>query len=159
MSATVFLLSPSSRPVRKVLAVRTGPQHREHHTDGGGVSDHVFVLAYLLGFSFAPRIPNLAERRFYAFGPASNWPGLAPFIAGAIDEKLITAHWDDVLRLAASVRTGTVSASQTPKRLGAPIRVRTAWCRRCAKSAASSAPCSRSTGWKIRNCAGKQPRS
>ena len=42
-----------------------------HHTDSGGVSDHVFALAYLLGFSFAPRIPNLAERRLYAFGPAS----------------------------------------------------------------------------------------
>ena len=90
-----------------------------HHTDGGGVSDHVFALAYLLGFSFAPRIPNLAERRLYAFGPASNWPTLEPFIAGAADEKLIAAHWDDVLRLAASVRTGTVSASLMLKRLGA----------------------------------------
>ena len=44
-----------------------------HHTDGGGVSDHVFAVANLLGFAFAPRIPNLAERRLYAFGPASNW--------------------------------------------------------------------------------------
>lgn len=26
-----------------------------HHTDGGGVSDHVFGLAHLLGFRFAPR--------------------------------------------------------------------------------------------------------
>ncbi len=42
-----------------------------HHTDGGGVSDHVFALAHLLGFRFAPRIPNLADRRLYAFGPAS----------------------------------------------------------------------------------------
>ena len=89
-----------------------------HHTDGGGVSDHVFALAYLLGFSFAPRIPNLAERRLYAFGAASNWQALASFIAGVVDEKLITAHWDDVLRLAASVRTGTVSASLMLKRLG-----------------------------------------
>lgn len=90
-----------------------------HHTDGGGVSDHVFALAYLLGFAFAPRIPNMAERRLYAFDPASNWPALAPFIASTIDEKLITAHWDDVLRLAASVRTGTVSTSLMLKRLGA----------------------------------------
>ena len=34
-----------------------------HHTDGGGVSDHVFALAHLLGFRFAPRIPNLADRK------------------------------------------------------------------------------------------------
>ena len=70
-----------------------------HHTDGGGVSDHVFGLAHLLGFHFAPRIPNLAERRLYAFEPASRWPALAPFIAGRPDDKLIAAHWDDVLRL------------------------------------------------------------
>ncbi len=36
-----------------------------------------------------------------------------------MDAKLITAHWDDVLRLAASVRTGRVSASLMLKRLGA----------------------------------------
>ena len=45
-----------------------------HHTDGGGVSDHVFGLAHLLGFHFAPRIPNLAERRLYAFEPTSRGP-------------------------------------------------------------------------------------
>jgi len=90
-----------------------------HHTDGGGVSDHVFALAHLLGFRFAPRIPNLADRKLYAFGPASTWPTLAPFIAGRPEEKLITAQWDDMLRLTASVRTGTVSASLMLKRLGA----------------------------------------
>ena len=35
-----------------------------------------FALAYLLGFYFAPRIPNLAERRFYTSGPTSAWPVL-----------------------------------------------------------------------------------
>jgi TnpA family transposase len=90
-----------------------------HHTDGGGVSDHVFALAYLLGFHFAPRIPNLAARRLYTFGPANTWPVFEPFIAGHVDEKLITAHWEDVLRLATSVRTGAASASLLLKRLGA----------------------------------------
>ena len=90
-----------------------------HHTDGGGVSDHVFALAHLLGFRFAPRIPNLADRKLYAFGPAPTWSALAPFVAGRPDETLIKTRWDDVLRLAASVRTGTVSASLMLKRLGA----------------------------------------
>jgi len=90
-----------------------------HHTDGGGVSDHVFALAHLLGFRFAPRITSLAGRKLYAFGPASTWPALAPLVGGQPDEKLITAEWDDVLRLTASVRTGTVSASLMLKRLGA----------------------------------------
>jgi len=90
-----------------------------HHTDGGGVSDHTFALAHLLGFRFAPRIPNLADRRLYTFGPTGSWPILAPFIGGRVDEKLIMAHWEDVLRLAASVRTGTASASLLLKRLSA----------------------------------------
>ena len=91
-----------------------------HHTDGGGVSDHVFALATLLGFRFAPRIPNLDDRRLYTFDAASarRWPVLAPFIGGRIDIGLIRRHWDDVLRLATSVRTGAVSASLMLKRLG-----------------------------------------
>lgn len=90
-----------------------------HHTDGGGVSDHNFALTALLGVRFAPRIPNIADRKLYAFGPASTWPALAPFIAGRPDEKLIAAHWADVLRFTCSVRTGVVSASLMLKRLGA----------------------------------------
>ena len=35
---------------------------RRHHTDGGGDSDHVFALCTLLGFQFAPRIPDLKHR-------------------------------------------------------------------------------------------------
>lgn len=42
-----------------------------------------------------------------------------PFIAGRIDEKLITAHWNDVLRFVTSIRIGAASASLLLKRLGA----------------------------------------
>jgi TnpA family transposase len=84
--------------------------HR-HHTDGGGDSDHVFALCSLLGFLFAPRIPDLKSRRLYSFGKASAYPSLEPLIAGRINEALIRAHWPDILRVAASIRTGTVTAS------------------------------------------------
>ncbi|MBV8915270.1 MAG: Tn3 family transposase, partial [Acetobacteraceae bacterium] len=62
---------------------------------------------------------DLSILTHHAFGPASTWPALAPFIAGRPEEKLIEAHWDDVLRLTCSVRTGVVSASLMLKRLGA----------------------------------------
>jgi hypothetical protein len=39
------------------------------------------------------------------FKAAVTWPALAPFIAGHPDDKRITAHWDDVLRLATSARS------------------------------------------------------
>jgi TnpA family transposase len=83
------------------------------------VSDHVFGLMHLLGFRFAPRIPNLTERKLYIFGKADTWPMLAPFIAGKVNETLVEAHWDNLLRLAASVRTGVVSASLILQRLSA----------------------------------------
>jgi len=84
--------------------------HR-HHTDGGGDSDHVFALCSLLGFLFAPRIPDLKSRRLYSFGKASTYPSLEPLIAGRINVALIRTHWSDILRVAASIRTGTVTAS------------------------------------------------
>lgn len=90
-----------------------------HHTDGGGVSDHVFGLAHILGFRFAPRIPNIGDRKLHAMDKPERWPALGSLIGGGIDEDLIEGHWDDVLRLATSVRTGTVSASLMLKRLGA----------------------------------------
>ena len=37
---------------------------------------------------------------------------------GGPDEKIIAAHWDDVLRLSCSVRTGVVGASLMLKGLG-----------------------------------------
>jgi TnpA family transposase len=43
---------------------------------------------------------------------------LEPFIGARIDEALIQAHWDDILRLATSVRTGVVPASLMLRRLG-----------------------------------------
>lgn len=92
---------------------------RTHHTDGGGVSDHVFALCSLLGFRFAPRIPNLKDRRLYTFGPAAEAGCLEPFVGGRIDQNRVMSHWDDVLRLATSVRLGHVPASLILKRLGA----------------------------------------
>jgi len=42
-----------SLPGTEVGALK--PHVAVHHTDGGGVSDHVFALCHLLGFRFAPR--------------------------------------------------------------------------------------------------------
>ena len=81
---------------------------RRHHTDGGGDSDHVFALCSLLGFQFAPRIPDLRHRRLYSFGKPSTYPALEPMIAGRINVALIRAHWSEILRVVASIRTGTV---------------------------------------------------
>jgi TnpA family transposase len=90
---------------------------RRHHTDGGGDSEHVFALCALLGFQFAPRIPGLKHRRLYSFGKPSDYPTLEPMIAGRINVALIRAHWLEILRIVASIRTGTVTASLIMRQL------------------------------------------
>ncbi len=90
-----------------------------HHTDGGGDSDHVFALCSLLGFQFSPRIPDLKHRRLYSFGKPSDHPTLEPMIGGRINLALIRAHWKAVLRIVASIRTGTVTASVIMRQLAA----------------------------------------
>ncbi|MBV8506476.1 MAG: Tn3 family transposase, partial [Alphaproteobacteria bacterium] len=92
---------------------------RRHHTDGGGDSDHVFALCALLGFQFAPRIPDLKHRRLYSFAKPSDYPTLEPMIAGRVNVALIRAHWSEILRVVASIRAGTVTASLIMRQLAA----------------------------------------
>ena len=90
----------------------------EHHTDGGGVSDHVFALCHMFGFRFAPRIPNIVRRKLHPFTGIPVPTALEPLVGSHIDEELIAAHWDDVVRLGLSIRTGTVAPSAMLRRLG-----------------------------------------
>ena len=95
---------------------------RRHHTDGGGDSDLVFALCSLLGFQFAPRIPDLKHRRLYSFAKPSAYPRLEPMIAGRINVALIRAHWSQILRIIASIRAGTVTASLIMRQLASHPR-------------------------------------
>lgn len=90
----------------------------EHYTDTAGFTDHLFALMHLLGFCFAPRIRNLADKRLYIYGNAKQYPTLAGLIGGNINVKHIRAHWDEILRLAASIKQGTVTASLMLRKLG-----------------------------------------
>ena len=95
---------------------------RRHHTDGGGDSEHVFALCALLGFQFAPRIPDLRHRRLYSFGKPTDHPTLAPLIGGRINVALIRTYWADILRIVASLRAGTVTASVIMRQLASHPR-------------------------------------
>ena len=90
----------------------------EHYTDTAGFTDHVFALMHLLGFRFAPRIRDLADKRLFVPGKQSSHPALAALIGGTINIKHIRAHWDEILRLATSIRQGTVTASLMLRKLG-----------------------------------------
>ena len=90
----------------------------EHYTDTAGFTDHVFALMHLLGFRFAPRIRDLTDRRLYVPNHKP-YAALAGLIGGTVSQKLIRDHWEEILRLAASIKQGTVSASLMLRKLGA----------------------------------------
>jgi len=92
---------------------------REHYTDTAGAIDHVFGLCCLLGFRFAPRIRDLADRRLYIVGARTACRALDPLIGGTIDFRVIAENWDELLRLAASIKAGTAAPSAILRRLAA----------------------------------------
>ena len=89
----------------------------EHYTDTNGFTDHVFGLMHLLGFRFAPRIRDLADTRLYAPNRGGH-EQLQTLIGGTLNLKHLRAHWDELIRLAASIKQGTVTASLMLRKLG-----------------------------------------
>ena len=92
---------------------------REHYTDTAGAIDHVFGLCHLLGFRFAPRIRDLADRRLYVADGRAAYARPDPMIGGTVDFRVIGENWDETLRLAASIKAGTVAPSALMRRLAA----------------------------------------
>jgi len=92
---------------------------QEHYTDTHGYTEHVFALCALLGFKFAPRIASLMEQRLFHFGKAGDYGPFNTLIKGTISTRPIVENWDEILRLAASIKNGTVSASLIMRKLAA----------------------------------------
>lgn len=68
--------------------------------------------------TFAPRIRGLADKRLYIHGDAKRFPTLTKIIGGKLSVKLIRAHWNEILRLATSIKQGSVTASLMLRKLG-----------------------------------------
>ncbi|ANB72113.1 transposase [Paraburkholderia phytofirmans OLGA172] len=90
----------------------------EHYTDTAGFTDHVFGLMHLLGFRFAPRIRDLGDTKLYIPKGEATYDALKPMIGGTFNIKHVRAHWDEILRLATSIKQGTVTASLMLRKLG-----------------------------------------
>jgi TnpA family transposase len=90
----------------------------EHYTDTAGFTDHVFALMHLLGFRFAPRIRDLGDTKLYIPKGDAAYEALKPMIGSTLNIKHVRAHWDEILRLATSIKHGTVTASLMLRKLG-----------------------------------------
>jgi TnpA family transposase len=90
---------------------------REHHSDTEGYTDQIFGATHLAGYRFAPRIRKIKKVKLFPIRKPSRYPNLASLIGGRINVKDISSNWDEVLRLMASIKTGTVTASLILKKL------------------------------------------
>lgn len=93
---------------------------REHYTDTHGFTTHVFALCSLLGFRFAPRIRDVLDQRLFTVGrPEADYGPVTTLLKGRVNTRIIKENWDEALRVAASIRHGTVSAALLMRKLAA----------------------------------------
>ena len=95
-----------------VLEQQTNLRPTQITTDTAGYSDIVFGLFSLLGYQFSPRLADLGEARFWRLDPQADYGPLNSLSRHRIHQDLIVRHWDDLLRVAGSLETGAVNATQ-----------------------------------------------
>jgi TnpA family transposase len=83
----------------------------EHTTDTAGYTELVFALFDLLGLQFAPRIRDLGDQHLYRVDRTHTYRHLGPRLKGTIQRDRILRRWDDLLRVAGSLKLGWVTAS------------------------------------------------
>ena len=94
----------------------------EHYTDTAGYTDQVFGLSHLLGFKFAPRIRDISDLKLYCIEKPNCYPKIEEILSSRINFKKIEDNFDDVLRLAYSIKEGKVTASLIMGKLGSYAR-------------------------------------
>ena len=81
-------------------------------TDTHSYTDIVFGLFWLLGFQFSPRLADLKSMRFWRMDRHAHYGIFDTVARSQITIQQIQGDWDDMLRVAGSLKTGTVTASQ-----------------------------------------------
>jgi len=99
----------------EILGNQTDVPITEHATDTHGASLINFALFDLVGLQLSPRIRDLGKITLGRCARRSEttaaFPRVGPLLTRRINTALITEQWDEMLRLAASLKYGHVTAS------------------------------------------------
>ena len=95
-----------------LLEQQTGLNPTEIMTDTAGTSDMVFGLFWLLGYQFSPRLADAGEAVFWRLDKSIDYGVLNDLARGYANPQRIEQHWDDMMRIAGSLKMGTVQASE-----------------------------------------------
>jgi TnpA family transposase len=88
------------------------------YTDTHGQSEIGFGITRLLGFDLLPRIKRVNKTRLYrpAAGDPGAWPRLEPALTRPIRWDLIAAQYDQMIKYATAIRTGTATTEAILRR-------------------------------------------
>jgi TnpA family transposase len=88
-----------------------------HTTDTHGFTEQLFGLCHLLGIAFTPRLKDLPDQHLYKLDKGADHGVLEPLFRGVVDLALIAEQWDQLVRIAASLRNRTAPAHVVLQRL------------------------------------------
>ena len=94
-----------------VLEQQTELQPTKIMTDTGAYSDVVFGLFRLLGYRFSPRLADIGGTRFWRLQSSEDYGELNEIAKHRLSLTKIEKNWDDLLRLAGSLKLGRVPAT------------------------------------------------
>ena len=89
----------------------------EHTSDTNGFTEHLFGLCVLLGISFLPRLKDLPDQVLSRIDRDGRYGPLQPLLRGRINIALILEQWDELVRLAASLKDRLTPAHVVMQRL------------------------------------------
>ena len=95
-----------------LLEQQTSLQPVEIMTDTAGASDVVFGLFWLLNYQFSPRLADIGGARFWRIDPNADYGLLNGLSNHRISVERFVRHWEDILRIAGSLKLGAIGASE-----------------------------------------------
>lgn len=108
-----------------LLENRTSLEPVEVTPDSAAYSDIVFGIFALLGYQFSPRLADAGEARFWRIEKDADYGPFNGISRNRIKVELIYENWDELLRVAGSLKLGTVTASEFVHTLQAGSRTST----------------------------------
>src|SRR5439155_24470894 len=94
------------------LNQETSLHPKELMTDTASYSDIIFWLFHILGYQFSPRLADVGESRFWRIDATADYGVLNGLARQTINQNLIMQNWDDILRVAGSLKLGTFNVRE-----------------------------------------------
>ncbi|MGB5835009.1 MAG: Tn3 family transposase [Thiohalocapsa sp.] len=100
-----------------LLEQQTSLEPKEIMTDTAGASDVIFGLFWLLGYQFSPRLADVGGARFWRLDPKADYGALNAVSRHHANAERIARHWEDMLRVAGSLKLSTITAPELVRSL------------------------------------------